>query len=69
MRSRGAWKGGEDQLGELVGQVDQCRAETTAAQSEVDRLLELLKDTEQDKLEKEAIIKDLQEYGFQLCLP
>ncbi|KAH3880919.1 hypothetical protein DPMN_004841 [Dreissena polymorpha] len=34
----------------------------SAAQAEVDRLLEILKDGENDKLEKEAIIKDLQEY-------
>lgn len=51
----------EDQLSDLTKKIEQCQTEMTSAQSEVDRLLEILKESESEKTEKESQIKELQE--------
>ncbi|XP_052778945.1 ELKS/Rab6-interacting/CAST family member 1-like [Mya arenaria] len=60
-RNAAKFESAEDQLTDLSKQVEQCQTEMKSAQTEVDRLLELIKDMENEKLEKEAIIKDLQD--------
>lgn len=51
----------EEQIGDLRNQVEQCQTELKTAQTEVDRLLEILKETENEKHDKDNQIKELQE--------
>lgn len=51
----------EEKLAELSKTIEQCNSELKSAQSEVDRLLEILKETENEKNEKDNQIKELQE--------
>ena len=51
----------EKQLTELTGQIEQARNETNKVQAEVDRLLTIMKDSENEKNEKDAQIKEMQE--------
>ncbi|KAK3102087.1 hypothetical protein FSP39_008635 [Pinctada imbricata] len=51
----------EKQLSELTGQIDQARNETNKVQAEVDRLLTIMKDSENEKNEKDAQMKEMQE--------
>jgi ELKS/RAB6-interacting/CAST family protein 1 len=51
----------EEQLVQLSTSMEQCKIEMQSAQSEVDRLLNILKDAENEKNEKENQIKELQE--------
>ena len=51
----------EEQIGELRKQVEQCQTELKTAQTEVDRLLEILKETENEKNDKDNQVKELQE--------
>ena len=51
----------EEQIAELRKQMEQCQTELNSAQTEVDRLLEILKETENEKHDKDNQIKDLQE--------
>ena len=52
---------GEKRLQELDAQVAQYKGEVSKCQAEVDRLLLILKQSETDKQELEAQVKDLQE--------
>ena len=54
----------EEQLSDLRNQMEQSQTEVKSAQSEVDRLLELLKDTENEKNEKDNQLKELQELVY-----
>ena len=56
----------EEQLSDLRNQMEQSQTEVKSAQSEVDRLLELLKDTENEKNEKDNQLKELQELVYLL---
>ena len=51
----------EEQLVHLSNSMEQCKIEMQSAQSEVDRLLNILKEAENEKNEKENQIKELQE--------
>ena len=52
----------QKEVEKLSSQVEQSQSEAEKAQSEVDRLLGIIKDSENEKNEKENQIKELQEY-------
>ena len=51
-------------ISDLTSQVEQARNEANKAQAEVDRLLAIMKESENEKNEKENQIKEQQEYVY-----
>ena len=51
----------QQRVDELKKQVEDCQEDLNKTQTEVDRLLDIMKESENEKHEKDKAIKDLQE--------